>query len=324
MKKNNHKILVTGSAGFIGYHLARKLLDNGYVVIGVDNFNDYYEVKLKEDRNKILANYSNFELVRGDLSDELFVNKLFNNNNIDCVYHLAAQAGVQYSKDNPQEYIKSNIKAFINILEGMRKQGILKLFFSSSSTVYGESNNVPFKPQNNTDKPISVYAATKKADELLAYTYHYLYGINVSIFRLFSVIGPYGRPDMIPSLFTNSILKGDTIKVFNYGKIKRAFTYVDDVVLAFFKAIDKCHGYNIYNVGREKSYKIDFFISTLENILGKKTKIQYSEAVSGDMSITDADIEKTKNDLNWQPETSLEEAIAKFVLWYKDYYKIIN
>jgi UDP-glucuronate 4-epimerase len=314
------KILITGSAGFIGFHLSKELLEKGHLVIGVDNFNDYYDVKLKEDRNKILEKYSNFKLLRGDLSDNDFVSKLFSKYEISTVYHLAAQPGVQYSKKNPQTYIKSNINAFVNILEEIRKKGIKKLVFASSSTVYGGSSDTPYSPQTDTNKPISLYAATKKADELLAYTYHHLYGINVTCLRPFTVIGPYGRPDMAIMTFAKSILNNEKIKIFNFGKIKRAFTFIDDVVSAFIKAMDKCNGYNIYNVGSEKSHELDYFISLLEEGFEKKANKEYVEAVSGDMPITKADISKTIKDLNWYPKNNLEESVSKFIDWYKSYY----
>ncbi len=322
MNDNLEKILVTGSAGFIGFHLTKELLDNGFFVIGVDNFNDYYDVKIKEDRNRILETYNNFKLIRGDLSNQKFVENIFKNYKFNSVYHLAAQTGVQYSKENPQLYIKNNINVFINILESIRKYNILNLVLASSSTVYGKNTKIPFSPEDKTDNPISLYAATKKSDEILAYTYHHLYDINISVLRLFSVIGPYGRPDMIPTLFTKSILNGETINIFNNGRIKRAFTDVKDVVLAFISSMDNCQGYNIYNVGNSDTHDIEQFISVYEKILNKKVSRKYTDSLSGDMSITEADIRKTKKDLNWEAKISFEDSALNFISWYKDYYNI--
>ena len=230
-------ILVTGSAGFIGFHTAKKLLEAGNIVIGADNFNDYYDPSLKEARNTILEGFESYKLHRGDLSDESLVEQIFTETKIDQVCHLAAQAGVRYSLENPQVYIKSNINAFLNILEAARNYKIKDLVYASSSSVYGSNEKVPFSESDNVDNPISLYAATKKADELMAHTYSHLFNINTTGLRFFTVIGPYGRPDMAPILFASAISKEEEIKVFNFGKMKRDFTYIDDIVEAKEKEI---------------------------------------------------------------------------------------
>ncbi len=318
---NKKTILITGSAGFIGFHTAKKLLEGGNIVIGVDNFNNYYDPELKEARNTILEQFSNFKLYRSDLSDESFVKQIFTENKIDQICHLAAQAGVRYSLENPQIYIKSNINTFLNILEAARNYKIKDLVYASSSSVYGSNQKVPFSETDNTDNPISLYAATKKADELMAHTYSHLFNINTTGLRFFTVIGPYGRPDMAPILFASAISKEEEIKVFNFGKMKRDFTYINDIVNGILLALEKTNGYQIFNLGNNKPVELEYFISCIEKEIGKSAKKKYLELQPGDVLETFADIEHTKEKLDWEPKTSIEDAIKAFVKWYKEFYK---
>lgn len=316
----NKTILVTGSAGFIGFHTAKRLLEEGASVIGADDFNDYYDPSLKEARNAILEGFNNFKLYRGDLSDESFVERIFTDNKIDKICHLAAQAGVRYSLENPRVYIKSNIVAFLNILEAARNYKIKDLVYASSSSVYGNNKKVPFAISDPVDNPISLYAATKKADELMAHTYCHIFGINTTGLRFFTVIGPYGRPDMAPILFTEAINKGEAIKVFNFGKMRRDFTYIDDIVAGILLALNKTDGYQIFNLGNNKPVELEYFISCLEKELGKTAIKNYLELQPGDVLETYADIEHTKEILGWEPKIATEEAVRLFVEWYQEYY----
>jgi len=318
----NKIILVTGSAGFIGFHTAKKLLEMGFFVIGADNFNDYYDPSLKEDRNKILENFDNFKLYRGDLSDELFVQKIFEENKIDQVCHLAAQAGVRYSLTNPGAYVKSNLVAFVNILEAVRHNDIKDFVYASSSSVYGKNKKVPFSVEDKVDEPISLYAATKKADELMAHTYSHLFNINTTGLRFFTVIGPFGRPDMALMIFADSILKGKEIKVFNFGKMRRDFTYIDDIVDGIILSLNNMDSYQIFNLGNNNPVELEYFINCLEKELGKKAIKNYLEIQPGDVLETYADIEHTKNKLGWEPKTSIEESVKKIIDWYRLYYKL--
>lgn len=318
---NNKKtILVTGSAGFIGFHTAKRLLEDGNIVIGADNFNDYYDPSLKEARNAILEGFEGYKLYRGDLSDENLVEQIFTENKIDQVCHLAAQAGVRYSLENPRVYIKSNINAFLNILEAARNYNIKDLVYASSSSVYGSNQKVPFSVNDSVDNPISLYAATKKADELMAHTYSHLFDINTTGLRFFTVFGPYGRPDMALFLFTHAIANEEEIKVFNFGKMKRDFTYIDDIVDGILLALEKTNGYQIFNLGNNKPVELEYFISCIEEEIGKSAKKKYMELQPGDVLETFADIEHTKEVLGWEPKTSTEEAIKAFIGWYKEYY----
>jgi UDP-glucuronate 4-epimerase len=316
----NQTILVTGSAGFIGFHTAKKLLEAGNIVIGADNFNDYYDPSLKEARNAILERFNNFKLYRGDLSDESFVERIFTENKIDKICHLAAQAGVRYSLENPRVYIKSNIVAFLNILEAARNYKIKDLVYASSSSVYGNNKKVPFAVSDPVDNPISLYAATKKADELMAHTYSHLFGINTTGLRFFTVIGPYGRPDMAPILFASAISKGEEIKVFNFGKMKRDFTYIDDIVDGILLTLEKTNGYQIFNLGNNKPVELEYFINCLEKEIGKPAIKNYLEMQPGDVLETFADINHTKKILGWEPKITTEEAVRLFVEWHKEYY----
>lgn len=314
-------ILVTGAAGFIGFHTAKALLERGEVVVGIDNFNSYYDVTLKESRVDILLQNPNFTLLRGDLTDKPFLQSLFTTYAIDRVCHLAAQAGVRYSIENPSAYVESNLVGFVNLLEVIKDTKIKNLVYASSSSVYGENKKVPFSVTDVTDRPLSLYAATKKANELMAYTYHHLHGINVTGLRFFTVLGPYGRPDMAPMLFADAITAGRAIKVFNQGQMERDFTYVGDIVQGILKSIDTPNGYRVFNLGNNNPVALEHFITCLENELGIKAEREYLPMQPGDVPRTYADITETTDALNWQPTTSIEESVRLFVQWYKEYYQ---
>lgn len=313
-------ILITGSAGFIGFHTAKYFLNLGYNVIGVDNFNDYYDISLKEERNNILSQFENFKVYRGDLSDFEFLLNIFENEKIDKICHLAAQAGVRYSLENPRAYIKSNIDSFVNILEVARIKNIKDIVYASSSSVYGDNKKTPFSVLDSTDKPISFYAVTKKADELIAYSYFYNYKLNITGLRFFTVIGPYGRPDMSPFLFAESIFNEKEINVFNFGKMKRDFTYVEDIVEGIYLAFEKMDGYKIFNLGNNNPVELEYFISCFEKEIGKTALKNYKKIQPGDLVETFADIKETQEELSWSPKTSTEKAVSLFVDWYKKYY----
>lgn len=319
--ENKKYILVTGAAGFIGFHTTKALLDRGELVVGIDNFNSYYDVALKESRAKILLQNPNFILVRGDLADKSFLQSLSASYAIDRVCHLAAQAGVRYSLENPSAYVESNLVGFVNLLEVLKEAKIKNVVYASSSSVYGENKKVPFSVTDSTDRPLSLYAATKKANELMAYTYHHLYGINVTGLRFFTVLGPYGRPDMAPILFTDAITAGRPIKVFNEGHMERDFTYVGDIVQGVLKSLDTPSGYRLFNLGNNKPVALEHFITCLENELGIKAEREYLPMQPGDVPRTYADITETIDALNWQPTTSIEESVRLFVAWYKEYYQ---
>jgi len=333
-----NKVLVTGSAGFIGCHLSKYLLEKGIEVIGIDNLNPYYDVGLKESRLKLLSDFDNFSFYKIDLGDRAGMEKLFNENCFDVAVHLAAQAGVRYSIENPHAYIDSNLVGFINILEGCRKNKIKHLVFASSSSVYGANTKMPFSVHHNVDHPVSLYAATKKANELMAHTYSHLYGLCCTGLRFFTVYGPWGRPDMALFLFTEAILKGNPIKVFNNGKMKRDFTYIDDIVEGVFRVMSRLPvpdsawngenpdpgtsytNYRIYNIGNNCPVELMEFIRVLENILGKKAKKDFLELQPGDVPATYADIDDLVKDTGFKPQTSIETGIRRFVEWYKEYY----
>lgn len=321
------KILITGSAGFIGFHLSKALLEKGEEIVGVDNFNDYYDPKLKEDRNKILEESENYKLYRGDIKDRELVEKIFKENKFDAVCNLAAQAGVRYSLKNPAVYIDSNLVGFANLIEEVQKNKIKNFIYASSSSVYGKNKKVPFSPEDRVDNPVSLYAATKKASELIAHAYHDLYKFDNCIgLRFFTVYGPYGRPDMAYFSFTEKLLKDEPIEVFNHGKMKRDFTYIDDIVDGVVKILDTAQekklGYQIFNLGNNKPVKLEYFISCLEKAWGKEFKKEYLPMQKGDVPITYADIDKTKEVFGWEPETSIKEGLGRFVEWYKEYYQV--
>lgn len=323
------KILITGAAGFIGFHLAKRLLDLGTTVLGLDNLNDYYDVSLKESRLRILKDYPCFTFVKGDLADADTVNKQFKMFQPDIVVNLAAQAGVRYSIDHPRSYIDSNIIGFFNILEACRHHPVEHLLFASSSSVYGNQQKTPFSTSDNVDHPISLYAATKKSDELMAYTYSHLYGIPATGPRFFTVYGPYGRPDMAYFKFANKIRKGEPIQIYNHGDMYRDFTYVDDIVTGIEhmlcnppKANELGDLYKVYNIGNHKPEQLMHFIEVLEQALGQKAEKEYLPMQPGDVYQTYADVTDLQKDFDFKPETTIEEGLGKFAVWYKKYYDI--
>jgi len=314
------RILVTGCAGFIGFNTTKALLARGDSVVGLDNINAYYSTKLKNDRLAVLKKDPRFTFIRGDVSSQKALNKLFIDNKIDKVCHLAAQAGVRYSLENPAAYIKSNIVGFTTLIEEVKKAGIETFIYASSSSVYGNNKTTPFSEDDFVGRPISIYAATKRADELIAYTYHHLYGIKCTGLRFFTAYGPWGRPDMAYFSFTKDILAGKTIKVFNNGEMKRDFTYIDDIVSGILAALDKSYGYEIFNLGNNKPITLAYFISSIEKNLGIKAKKEYLPAQPGDMIETCANLDHSFDKLNYKPRVSFAEGIKQFVSWYKEYY----
>ncbi|MDD4690276.1 MAG: NAD-dependent epimerase [Eubacteriales bacterium] len=320
---NTKTYLVTGAAGFVGYHLTKLLTSKGCKVIGYDNINDYYDVNLKHARLEDLAN-DNFTFIKGDLADKEAVDKLFAKYKPEIVINLAAQAGVRYSIENPQVYIESNIIGFFNILEACRNNPVEHLLYASSSSVYGANEKIPFSTEDKVDNPVSLYAATKKSNELMAHTYSHLYKIPTTGLRFFTVYGPYGRPDMAYFSFTNKIMAGEKIKIFNNGDMYRDFTYVDDIV----KGIENmlCNppkgNYKVYNIGNNSPEKLMDFIETLENAIGKKAEKEFHPMQPGDVYRTYADVTDLINDFDFKPSTSIAEGLGKFAEWYKDYYKV--
>lgn len=333
-------ILVTGCAGFIGFHAAKRLLKDGYNVIGLDNLNDYYDVKLKLDRLAILQDYDAFIFMKASLEDRDALERAFREHSFSRVLHLAAQAGVRYSLENPHAYVDSNLVGFLNILEGCRHSGVEHLVFASSSSVYGANTRKPFSVHHNVDHPVSLYAATKKANELMAHTYSSLYGLPVTGLRFFTVYGPWGRPDMALFKFTAAILKGEPIEVYNYGKMKRDFTYVDDVVEGVARLVERIPQpdpgwdgddpdpgtsyapYRIYNIGNNKPVELLYFIEALEKALGKKAEKKLLPLQKGDVVETYADVDDLMRDVGFRPDTPVEEGIKRFVDWYRNYYEI--
>ncbi len=333
------KILVTGTAGFIGYHLAKKLLERGDEVVGLDNINDYYDVNLKyarlnelgikreevKDAKLVSSNtFPNHKFIKANLEDSEMMNKLFEEEKFDAVCNLAAQAGVRYSIENPHAYIQSNVVGFMNILEACRNYDVKNLAYASSSSVYGLNKSQPFKTTDKTDTPISLYAATKKSNELMAHTYSHLYNIQTTGLRFFTVYGPWGRPDMAPMLFANAITNDRAINVFNHGKMSRDFTYVDDIVGGIIKVIDNPSDFNVYNIGNNAPLSLMEFIETLENALGKVAEKNYMPMQDGDVLSTYADVSGLINDFSYKPDTKLIDGIDKFVIWYKKFYKETN
>lgn len=325
----NKKILITGAAGFIGYHLAKRLLSLGAQVAGLDNMNAYYDVQLKKDRLAQLELYPAFSFTQGDLADGDTVNKIFAAFQPDIVVNLAAQAGVRYSIDHPREYIDSNIMGFFNILEACRHFQPDHLLFASSSSVYGNQKKTPFATTDNVDHPISLYAATKKSDELMAYTYCHLYGIPSTGLRFFTVYGPFGRPDMAYFKFTNKIMKGEPITIFNQGDMYRDFTYVDDIVTGIQNMLcnppkpnEGGDRYKIYNIGNNHPEKLMTFIETLEKALGRTAEKEYLPMQPGDVYQTYADVSELERDFGFCPSTTIAEGLEKFARWYREYYHI--
>ncbi|MDR2750689.1 MAG: SDR family NAD(P)-dependent oxidoreductase [Clostridiales bacterium] len=316
-------VLVTGAAGFIGSHLSHRLLEAGKEVTGFDNINSYYETSLKEARLADLERHKNFRFMLGDLADKEAVGRLFEACKPSVVIHLAAQAGVRYSIENPQAYIDSNITGFFNILEACRNNRIERLVFASSSSVYGNQQKTPFSETDNVDHPVSLYAATKKSNELMAFTYSHLYGINAAGLRFFTVYGPYGRPDMAYFDFTKRILGNIPIKVFNNGDLYRDFTYIDDIVDGITALMEKpSEPFKIYNLGNNKPVKLLTFITTLEDALGKKAIKEFLPMQAGDVLQTCADIEEARRDFGFEPKTEIGVGLKRFVEWYRGYYKV--
>ena len=333
------KFLVTGAAGFIGFHLCRRLLELGHTVAGIDNLNDYYSVKLKKDRLKLLLSHEDFTFFKIDLADQADMEALFANNQFTHVVNMAAQAGVRYSLDNPLAYVQANIVGFTHVLEGCRHSGVKHLVFASSSSVYGLNTAMPFSVHHNVDHPISLYAASKKSNELMAHTYSYLYGLPCTGLRFFTVYGPWGRPDMALFLFTKAILEDQPIQVFNHGKMRRDFTYIDDIVEGVYRtsltipAADpgwdstrpdpgtSLSPYRLYNIGNNHSVELSEFIATLEDALGKKAIKNMLPMQPGDVPATYADVDDLSRDVGFKPSTRLRDGIQHFVEWYRDYYK---
>lgn len=316
------KILVTGAAGFIGMHTCKAFLDLGHEVVGLDNYNPHTDIALKYNRINTLLNYRDFSVAPISIVNKRSLSALFECEKFDIVIHLAAQAGVRYSIENPQVYTENNIVGFSNILECSQHYGIKHLVFASSSSVYGDSDNVPFTEEDATDNPVSYYAATKKCNEMQAKAFSVIHNMNITGLRFFTVYGPYGRPDMAPFLFTKAIYDGEPIDVFNNGKMKRDFTFVDDIVESIKRISEKPEGYNIYNIGNNDSIELGEFIETLEDIIGKKAKKNMLPMQAGDVKQTYADSSKLYNKIDFKPETNLRDGLSKFVEWYKDYYKI--
>ena len=334
------KILVTGAAGFIGYHVARRLLDSGHMVVGLDNCNDYYDVALKVSRLAGLEPYSGFGFYHMNLADSDSVMRLFAEQEFDAVIHLAAQAGVRYSLENPGSYIQSNMTGFYSILEGCRTYPVSHLIYASSSSVYGLNTALPFGEDDPVSHPASLYAATKRSNELMAHAYSHLYRIPVTGLRFFTVYGPWGRPDMAPFLFTRAILEGRPIKVFNDGKMQRDFTYIDDIVdgvvglVPMVPAPDPAWSsdaprpsassapFRLFNIGNNKSVELEHFIAVLEKALGKKAVREYLPMQPGDVVATYADINALHEVTGFLPKTPIEEGVPMFIAWYKKYYGI--
>jgi len=350
----SRKILITGTAGFIGFHLATKLLERGDEVVGLDNINDYYDVNLKYARLEKLGiekdeisyntmvqskTHPKHKFIKIDLSNTEDIYSLFEKEKFDCVCNLAAQAGVRYSIENPHAYIDSNIKGFMNILEACRHNGVTNLAYASSSSVYGLNKSQPFKTSDHTDHPVSLYAATKKSNEMMAHTYSHLYNISTTSLRFFTVYGPWGRPDMAPMLFADAILNDRAIKVFNHGNMSRDFTYIDDIVDGIIKVLDNpaeptktfdgnnpdtsvsSAPYKVYNIGNNAPVQLLDFIKTIESSLGIEAKKNFMDMQDGDVVSTYADTSGLINDFDYKPNTSLSHGIEEFINWYKDFYE---
>jgi UDP-glucuronate 4-epimerase len=317
---NKEIIFVTGVAGFIGFHVARALLQRGDKVIGIDNLNPYYEVSLKEDRLKQILSHSRFVFYREDICNLEALHEIFSHHHIERICHLAAQAGVRHSIQNPFIYEQSNLKGFLNLLEMARKFPVTNFVFASSSSVYGGNKKLPFSIGDTVDTPISLYAATKRANELMAYTYSHLYGIPLTGLRYFTVYGPWGRPDMALFLFTKAILDGRPMNIYNFGNMRRDFTYISDIVDGTISALDKPFHYELFNLGNSKTMKLMELISIIEEELGREAKKNYLPLQPGDVPETYADIEKTREMLGFNPKTPLRSGVKEFITWYKDYY----
>jgi len=334
------KILVTGAAGFVGFHLTQRLLKQGNMVVGLDNLNDYYDIRLKEDRLRILEAVQNFRCVRASLADRQVVEGLFADEHFDMVVNLAAQAGVRYSLQNPHAYIDSNIVGFMNVLEGCRHNAVKHLVYASSSSVYGANTTVPFSIHHTVDHPVSLYAATKKSNELMAHTYSHLFGLPTTGLRFFTVYGPWGRPDMAYFSFTKAILEGRPIDVFNHGRMQRDFTYVDDIVEGVVRILGhipqpdpawdaanpdpaaSSAPYRLYNIGNNQPVELGHFIEVLEECLGRKADKNMLPIQAGEVMVTCADVDDLMREVGFRPDTSIQEGLRRFVEWYRGYYQV--
>jgi UDP-glucuronate 4-epimerase len=331
-------VLVTGAAGFIGFHLCRALTARGDRVTGIDNLNDYYSVDLKRDRLRQLEPLENFHFEQLDLGDRTGMNRLFETGRFEAVVNLAAQAGVRYSLTNPYAYLESNLAGFLNVLEGCRHHGVKHLVYASSSSVYGANTKMPFSVHDNVDHPVSLYAASKKSNELMAHCYSHLYGLPTTGLRFFTVYGPWGRPDMALFLFTRAILNGEPIDVFNHGRMKRDFTYIDDIVEGVVRTLDhtarpnpgwsgttpdpatSAAPYRLYNIGNNQPVELMTLIETLENCLGRQAEKRMLDMQPGDVPATYADVDALVEDVGFKPRTPIEEGVRRFVEWYREYY----
>jgi UDP-glucuronate 4-epimerase len=334
------KILVTGTAGFIGSHLAMQLLDRGDTVVGLDNLSDYYDVNLKMARLARFMDHPNYTHVTADLADREAIEAVFAGHKPQRVVNLAAQAGVRYAAENPHVYVSSNVTGFLHILEGCRQHGVEHLVFASTSSVYGANTRMPFSEHQPTEHPLTLYAATKKANEMMAHSYAHLYGIPATGLRFFTVYGPWGRPDMALFLFTKAILAGEPIRVFNHGKHKRSFTYVDDIVEGVIRTLDQVPvanpswtgdapdpgssnaPYRLYNIGNERPVELLRYIEVLEECLGRKAQMEMLPLQAGDVPDTEADVSQLIGAVDYRPRVSVEEGVANFVLWYRDYHSV--
>ncbi|MDD2219206.1 MAG: NAD-dependent epimerase [Desulfoplanes sp.] len=333
-------VLVTGAAGFIGFHLCKRFLAEGCQVTGIDNLNDYYSVQLKKDRLALLLGQAGFEFIKIDLADRTAMHDLFDEKHFTHVVNLAAQAGVRYSIENPMSYVDSNLVGFANVLEGCRHSDVKHLLFASSSSVYGLNTAMPFSVHDNVDHPISLYAASKKSNELMAHSYSYLYGLPCTGLRFFTVYGPWGRPDMALFLFTKAIVEGTPLKVFNHGKMKRDFTYIDDIVEGVFRVAHRIPTanaqwdsaspdpgsapcpYKIYNIGNNNCVELGRFIEVIEEQLGRKGIKEMLPMQPGDVAATYANVDDLMRDVGFKPSTTIEKGIAAFIAWYKEYYGV--
>lgn len=322
------QVLVTGAAGFIGYHVSQRLLQDGIQVFGIDNLNDYYAIDLKKSRLAELEPNQSFQFQCLDLSDRDGMETLFESNTFDGVIHLAAQAGVRYSLENPHAYVDSNLVGFLHILEGCRQSQVSHLVYASSSSVYGANKKVPFSVEDNVDHPVSLYAATKKSNELMAHSYSHLYQIPITGLRFFTVYGPWGRPDMAYFKFVDAIANNKSIDVYNHGKMQRDFTYIDDVVEGIIRVLHQPPNldtttppYKLYNIGNNQPVTLMRFIEVIETAMGKAAEKNFLPMQPGDVPATYADVDALMNDVGFQPKTPIEEGIQKFVTWYRSYYQ---
>ncbi|MFW6147062.1 MAG: NAD-dependent epimerase [Thermodesulfobacteriota bacterium] len=322
MSGNQNTIFVTGVAGFIGFHVAKALLQRNEHVIGIDNLNPYYDVSLKKARLTQIQSDGNFAFYQEDIGNLEILKDIFSHHHIDRICHLAAQAGVRYSIQNPFVYEESNLKGFLNLLEMSRQFPVSNFVFASSSSVYGGNTKLPFSVKDNVDTPISLYAATKRANELMAYTYSHLYGIPLTGLRFFTVYGPWGRPDMALFLFTKAILDGRPIDIYNFGHMKRDFTYISDIVDGTVAALDTPFQYELFNLGNSKTVELMELISIIETELDKQAEKNFFPLQPGDVPETYADIAKTHELLGFNPKTSIREGVKEFIIWYKDYYQL--